>query len=112
MNAIAKIPGSISPFSGIPVGYGPGGPLPAPTPWTYYGSYLGWNGGLVIGNPTGGNQGPGTVNANAFFTNGQPFSLGGYMPLTGGVISGTLAVNGLATFNGGVSGVVIDMGTF
>lgn len=103
---------SITPFSSAPMGLGPGGPLPAPTPWTTYGSYLLWNGGIVVGNPTGGNMGPGTINATAYFVNSTPFDLGNYLPVTGGIINGSLTVNGPFIADSTVDGITIDMGTF
>jgi hypothetical protein len=57
-------------------------------------------------------MGPGTINASSLFVNGAPFTLGNYMPLTGGIISGTLTVDGLLTCAGGIDGVDIDPGTF
>jgi hypothetical protein len=95
-----------SPLAGIPVGYGPGGPLPPPTAWTQYGTYLQWNGGVVVGNPTGGSLGPGSINATAYFVNGASFDLGNYLPLTGGIITGPVV------FQGTVDGLSLDMGTF
>ena len=111
MNALVK-PTSAVPYSPAPIGFGPGGPLPAPTPWTTYGTWLQWSGGLVIGSPTGGNLGPGTVNASSYYLNGQPFELANYLPLSGGTITGTLTINGPTIFGGTIDGAVIDGGTF
>ena len=111
MNAIAKV-NAPTPLIPGPLGVGPGGPLPSPSPWTWYGSWIKWTGGVVVGNPTGGNLGPGTVNASAFFLNGAAFNLNNYLPLTGGIISGTLTVNGVTQLLGGLDQTTIDMGTF
>jgi hypothetical protein len=102
----------VMPSAGGPMGFGPGGPLPAPTPWIVYGTYLQWTGGIVVGNPTGGSLGPGTINAAAFYINGQSFELGNYLPLTGGVIGGPLTVNGAFVVHGTVDGITLDMGTY
>lgn len=71
--APSNVPG---PTSGIPIGYGPGGPLPNPTPWTNYGSYVQYGYGVVVGQPSGGNLGPGSINASSLFINGVPISTG------------------------------------
>lgn len=47
-------------------------------------------GSAVIGTPTGGNQGAGTVNATGVFVNGVPVGSGTFLPLTGGTLSGPL----------------------
>jgi hypothetical protein len=94
------------------IGFGPGGPLPAPTPWITFGSWIQYAGGVVVGNPTGGNLGPGTINAAAYFINGVQYDLADYLPLTGGVIGGNLTVNGVFTVNGSVNNITIDAGTF
>ena len=113
MNAVAKLTSSVTPLSAGQMGFGPGGPLPAPTPWTTYGTWLQWSGGIVLGNPTGGNMGPGSINVTSYFINGAPFDLGNYLPLTGGIIGGSLTINGaLTVVSGPVNGLVLDMGTY
>lgn len=104
--------GTPSLTSVIPLGYGPGGPLPTPTPWIQYGTAVQWSGGVVVGNPPGGDMGPGAVNADAYFVNGAPFDLGNYLPLTGGTIAGPLTIQGAALFQGTVDGLTFDEGTF
>jgi hypothetical protein len=111
MNALVK-PTSIMPTSAGPMGFGPGGPLPTPTQWISYGTFLQWSGGIVVGNPTGSGMGPGSINATSFFINGQPFDLGNYLPLAGGIIGGNLTIDGNTVFMGTVDGVTLDMGTF
>ena len=77
------------------MGFGPGGPLPAPSPWTTYGSWIKYLGGVVVGNPTGGQLGLGTINATGYFINGVPFDLNNYLPLSGsGTVGGQLTLNG------------------
>ena len=113
MKAIAKISApSPTPQTTSLLGFGPGGPLPAPSPWTTYGSWVSYLGGVVVGNPTGGQLGPGTINAVAYYTNGVPFDLSNFLPLSGGVIAGPLTVNGTFTALGLVDGIKLDMGTF
>jgi hypothetical protein len=96
---------SATPFTNAPLGFGPGGPLPAPTPWTTYGSWVTFSGGVVVGSPTGGNKGPGTINASNYFINGSSFNINNYLPLTGGTISGPLTVTGVVN-------MTLDMGVF
>lgn len=110
MTVVAKLSSPTQQTTG-PLGYGPGGPLPSPSPWTFYGSWLSFNGGIVVGAPAGGNQGPGTINAIAFYINGAPFDLGNYLPLTGGTVGGPLTVNGTFTVNGTVN-LTLDPGTY
>jgi hypothetical protein len=98
--------------SAPPMGFGPGGPLPAPTQWTNYGSWILYLGGVVVGTPTGSNKGPGSINATSYYVNGVPFDVSNYLPLSGGVITGNLTVNGLFLAAGTVDGIVLDMGTF
>lgn len=103
-----------------PLGFGPGGPLPAPSPWINYGGYIGYTlGGVVIGTPTGGNKGPGTVNAANFYINGVSVNPGDYLPVTGGTVAylnvtGTLTIgNGSAiNMNGAINGAIMDMGVY
>lgn len=47
------------------------GPLPFASPWYDYGPYIFYkNGGVIVGNPTGGNKGVGTINAEDLYING------------------------------------------
>lgn len=103
---------SVSPMIASPVGLGPGGPLPAPSPWTLHGSWIDFAGGVVIGNPTGGNLGPGTINVLAYYVNGAPFDLSNFLPLSGGIVGGPLTVNGAFVVHSTVDGINIDMGTY
>jgi hypothetical protein len=115
MNTLAKLNAPVklsTPSSTASMGFGPGGPLPAPTPWTSFGSWINYTGGVVVGTPTGGTLGPGTINAMAYYVNGTPFDLGNYLPLSGGIIGGPLTVNGAFTVNGLVDGIHLDMGSY
>jgi len=110
------------PLTEAPLGFGPGGPLPSPSPWIIHGSWIEYsNGGVVLGSPTGGNKGPGTLNAANVYLNGSSLDLGNYLPLTGGTIGGNLSVTGNLAVNGAnltlgnttvLQGGVLDMGTF
>jgi hypothetical protein len=121
MNKLAPTPSlSPTPFTEAPLGFGPGGPLPAPTPWINYGPYIQYtNGGVVLGNPAGGNKGPGTLNAVNVYFNGVSLDIADYLPLSGGVVNGPLTVQtGPISFtvglsmNGPLTGAIIDEGTF
>src|SRR6516225_7531330 len=72
------------------LGSGAGGPLTAPTPFTVYSGYLGYTGGLVIGTPTGGNEGAGAINASALWANGVQVLPANYLNLSGGTLTGPL----------------------
>jgi hypothetical protein len=85
------------------LGFGPPGLQPAPSPWVIYGSYISYGGGVVIGAPVGGNQGPGTINAKSVFINGQPFAATNFLPVAGGTVAGGLTVNGGLTAVGGIT---------
>jgi hypothetical protein len=76
------------------LGSGAGGPLSAPTPWIQYTGYLQYNGGVVVGNPTGGNEGAGTINAPAIYANGTQVIPANYLPYTGGIMTGLLTLSG------------------
>jgi hypothetical protein len=69
-------------------------------------------GGVVVGTPSGGSQGPGTLNATNLFINGISIDVNNFLSLTGGTISGPLTVNGPFTVIGTTNGVTLDMGTF
>jgi hypothetical protein len=92
-------------------GFGPGGPNPTSSPWVSFGSWIQYTGGVVVGDPTGGNLGPGTVNSHAYFIDGVQYDLANYLPLTGGIIGGPLTVNGAFVIHSTCDGITIDMGT-
>jgi hypothetical protein len=76
------------------LGSGAGGPLSAPTPWIQYTGYLQYAGGIVVGAPTGGNEGAGTINATAIYVNGVQDLPNSYVKLAGGTMSGILTLSG------------------
>jgi hypothetical protein len=76
------------------LGSGAGGPLTAPDPWIRYTGYLGYSGGLVLGNPAGGNKGAGAFNAQTIFINGVQVVPSQYLPFSGGTMTGSLTLNG------------------
>jgi hypothetical protein len=92
------------------LGSGAGGPLTAPTPWVVYAGYLQYPGGVVVGNPTGGNKGPGTLNLSSIYLNGVLVDLTKYLLLTGGTLTGklTLAVVPTADFDAATKKYVDD----
>jgi hypothetical protein len=101
-----------APLSNAPIGFGAGGPLPAPSPWVSFGSYIAYpNGGVVVGNPAGGSFGLGTINANNLYLNGVQFSTQNFLQINGGTITGDLTVSGNLTVTG-TSSVNLDMGTY
>jgi hypothetical protein len=95
------------------MGIGPGGPLPIPSPWSVSGGYITYTtGGVVIGTPSGGSLGPGTLNASNLYVNGISIDVANFLSLTGGTISGPLTVNGPFTLGSTINGAVLDMGTY
>jgi hypothetical protein len=76
------------------LGSGAGGPLSPPTPWIQYTGYLQYSGGIVVGSPTGGNEGPGTINAAAIYANGSQIIPANYLNLSGGTMTGILTLSG------------------
>lgn len=66
-------PGPALLVSGEILGSGPGGPLPAPSPWGNFGTFLSYPYGVVIGAPAGGSQGNGALNVQSLYVNGIPF---------------------------------------
>jgi hypothetical protein len=72
------------------LGAGAGGPLPPSSPWLIYSGYIGYTGGIVIGLPTGGNKGTGTINCQDYYINGQKFDFSTVLPITGGTLTGPL----------------------
>jgi hypothetical protein len=81
----------IEPLESI-LGSGAGGPLTAPTPWLQYTGYIQYAGGVVVGGPTGGNQGNGTINAAAVYSNGTQILPNNYLKLAGGIMTGMLTL--------------------
>jgi hypothetical protein len=80
------------------LGSGAGGPLTAPTPWLSFPGYVAYlAGGVVVGAPSGGNQGPGTVNAINYYLNGVLVDPSRYVALTGGTMTGLLSLSGAPT---------------
>lgn len=58
------------------------------------------NGAIVLGNPTGGSEGAGTLNAQGLYVNGQLVTTGGpFLPLTGGTLTGNLTLAGFSAAN-------------
>jgi hypothetical protein len=76
------------------LGSGAGGPLTPPTPWIQYTGYLQYSGGVVVGSPTGGNLGAGTINAAAVYANGAQIIPANYLNLSGGTMVGPLILSG------------------
>lgn len=79
----------VSQFDAI-LGTGAGGPLAPPTAWNVYGTYVQYGGGVVVGSPTGGATGPGTINCADLFINGAAFDPGTVIMKTGGTLTGPL----------------------
>jgi hypothetical protein len=52
------------------MGFGVGGPGPQPHPWVIQGDWISYYGGVTIGNPTGGDKGLGTLNAEDVYIQG------------------------------------------
>jgi len=76
------------------LGSGAGGPLTPPTPWIQLTGYLTYPGGVVVGNPTGGNKGAGALNAQTIYINGVQVNLSQYLPFAGGAMTGPLTLVG------------------
>jgi hypothetical protein len=81
------------------LGSGAGGPLSAPTPWIQYTGYLQYSGGIVVGAPTGTNEGAGTINAAGVYANGVQILPTIYLPLAGGTMTGPIALSADPTLN-------------
>jgi fibronectin-binding autotransporter adhesin len=77
------------------LGSGAGGPLAPPSAWVQNVGWISYAGGVVIGSPTGGQKGPGTLNLQVIYLNGVLVNLAQYVQLTGGTMTGllTLAVD-------------------
>jgi hypothetical protein len=69
MNAPQK-PAQVSTGPTFPTGFGIGGPGPPPTAWLISDDTIDYNGGVTVGNPTGGPMGDGTLNAINLFIQG------------------------------------------
>jgi hypothetical protein len=88
---------------------GPGGP---PQPWTVRGYTATYEGCVMVpSGVAGGNTGPGTINANDIYIQGTRLevTLGHYLPLTGGTLTGPLNISDPSHLNigGGLSGNVL-----
>jgi hypothetical protein len=81
------------------LGSGAGGPLTAPTQWLVFPGYIQYLNGVVIGNPVGGNKGPGALNLLSIYLNGVLVDLTKYLPFTGGTLTGKLTLVGDPTNN-------------
>lgn len=79
------------------LGSGPGGPLAIPTPWIQHVGWINYPGGVVIGTPTLGQQGNGSLNLQSLFLNGVIVNLALYLQLTGGTMTGPLILSGTPT---------------
>jgi len=79
-------------FSGGPAG-SVTGPGPQPTPWAVWPGYLSYGGAIVVGTPTGGQKGIGSINVQDIFINGNPFDFGTVLALAGGTLTGPLILN-------------------
>lgn len=70
------------------------GPGPTPDPWTIRFGFISYDGSILVPSTvTGGETGPGTINANNFFINGIALS-NIFLSLTGGTITGALNLKG------------------
>lgn len=75
------------------LGAGAGGPLAPPSVWTQHAGWVSYAGGVVIGNPTGGNFGNGTLNLQNLYINGALVNLAQYVKLAGGTMTGVLTLS-------------------
>ena len=73
------------------LGSGAGGPLSAPGQWIQYPGYIGYAGGVIVGNGQI-NQGNGTLNAAAIYINGALINLSLYFPYSGGTFTGMVTL--------------------
>jgi hypothetical protein len=90
------------------------GPGPAPEPWNLVSAgTIAYDGAVLIPSGTiGGSKGAGTLNVGALFIQGINFltTISGYLPLSGGTLTGPLNVGALANLAipGGTSGFVLS----
>jgi hypothetical protein len=75
------------------LGAGAGGPLTAPSPWIQYQGWVQYPAAVVIGSPTGGQKGLGTLNLQALYLNGVIVNLAQYVLLVGGTMTGFLTLS-------------------
>jgi hypothetical protein len=76
------------------LGSGAGGPLSLPTPWGIGPGYISYTtGGILIGVPTGGNQGVGSLNAKSIYIDGVLVNITKYLLNTGGTMTGPLILS-------------------
>jgi hypothetical protein len=90
------------------LGAGAGGPLPPPSPWIAYGTFLSYGGAVVIGTPSGGAQSAGSLNLQSLYLNGTQFLPSNYLPIAGGTLTGPLMLNAdpTAAFGASTKGYV------
>lgn len=69
------------------------GPQPQPDPWTIQGPAVYYAHAMVIGNPAGGPQGDGTLNAEAFYVAGKLYDPTVFAPLAGAVMLGPMILH-------------------
>jgi hypothetical protein len=79
---------------GGPSGSTVAGPQQQPDPWTIQGPAVYYAHAMVIGNPVGGPKGDGTLNATAFYVNGQLYNPLAFAPLAGATMTGPLLLAG------------------
>ena len=82
-----------------------GGPGQPPQAWIQVGGVAGgaikYDGAVIVpANVAGGPQGPGTLNVNDLYIKGIRLQnlVGGFLPLTGGTLTGPLVINGPSNF--------------
>lgn len=95
MNNISPKPTgpSVSPAAaGQSPGLGIVGPQPKPDPWTVKGSSVWYAYSLVIGNPTGGQMGDGTINAVELYINGSRHNPAMFAQLIGATFTGPVVL--------------------
>lgn len=69
------------------------GPQPQPDPWTIQGPAVYYAHAMVIGNPAGGPQGDGTLNAEAFYVAGKLYDPTVFAPLAGSIFTGPVTLH-------------------
>lgn len=88
------------------------GPSAPPDPWVTLDDGIGYDAAVLVPrNVAGGNMGHGSINVANLFINGIDYvtPVGAYLPLSGGALTGTLSVPGVANIiiPGGISGNVL-----